>query len=230
MVSTNLVARTLTPWEAARADIQTGGYGRTGRRWVSDRGGLWLSAVLPTPGAAARWSILPLAAGWAVIEALDSLGVKDLRIRWPNDIMLGSRKLAGLLLERFSPDTAVIGLGLNVFNHPDAADPTLTGSVVSLAELLPSPGSLAEITSAMLTALRDVHQVLLHDGFARIAADLSARRMSTTLVELTLNGHHTPLRGRFRGIDENGRLRLTTADGVRGSFAAHQVALMRELA
>jgi BirA family biotin operon repressor/biotin-[acetyl-CoA-carboxylase] ligase len=229
LTSTNLVARALPAWHAVRADTQTGGYGRTGRTWVSDAGGLWISAVLPTPGPSANWAILPLAAGWAVTEVLVSLGLQNPRVRWPNDIMIGKRKLAGLLLERFSPDTAVVGLGMNVFNRPGLADTTLAGTAVTLAELLPAPGTLAEITTRVLSALRAMHEELLNDGFGRIAADLSGRRLRTARVELNLTGHHTPLRGRFRGIDSTGRLKLTTDDGVSAVFAAHEVALLREI-
>jgi BirA family biotin operon repressor/biotin-[acetyl-CoA-carboxylase] ligase len=212
-----------------RAKTQTNGYGRTGRNWVSDEGGLWLSAVLPTPGAATSWSILPLAAGWAVIKALESLGVKNLHLRWPNDIMLDHRKLAGLLLERFSPDKAVVGLGINVSNHPDVADPLLAGAVVTLSELLAVPPSLDELASQILHALSDMHEVILRDGFAPIASELNAHHLRARNVELTLNGHHTPLRARFHGIDEAGRLRVSIAEGVKHVFAAHEVALLREL-
>src|SRR5690606_14502638 len=68
--STNSAAAKLPAWHAVRDDLQTDGRGRTGRRWVSDEGGLWLSAVVPCPGQRSRWAILPLAAGWAIIGAL----------------------------------------------------------------------------------------------------------------------------------------------------------------
>ncbi len=134
--STNLAARTLAPWHAVRSDIQTGGYGRTGRSWVSDTGGLWLSAVLPCPGPREPWSILPLAAGWAVIKALNGLHVSGLRLRWPNDILSDQRKLAGLLVERHSADTAIVGIGINIFNSAETADPVLHGMTTRLADLI----------------------------------------------------------------------------------------------
>jgi BirA family transcriptional regulator, biotin operon repressor / biotin---[acetyl-CoA-carboxylase] ligase len=229
LTSTNIHARTLPAWHAVRAATQTRGYGRTGRHWVSDEGGLWLSAVLPTPGPAKFWSILPLAVGWAVIEVLGRLGVQQLHLRWPNDLMLGRRKLAGLLLERFSPATAVVGLGINVTNRPAAADPQLDGAVVTLADILPAPPTLDTLSAEILSALSDMHARLLRDGFAPIASDLNAHHLQPCNVELTLHGHHTPLRAHFYGIDECGRLRVSTAEGVKRVFAAHEVALLREL-
>ncbi|WP_269799074.1 biotin--[acetyl-CoA-carboxylase] ligase [Geminisphaera colitermitum] len=143
--STNPIAgKQFSAWHALRALTQTASYGRTGRSWTSDPGGLWLSANLPcpatTPAERARWAILPLAAGWAVIDALTALGVTGLRLRWPNDIMTGSRKLAGLLVERFTPDTVTVGIGLNLTNSPEHAHPALAGTTARLADLLfPSP-------------------------------------------------------------------------------------------
>jgi BirA family transcriptional regulator, biotin operon repressor / biotin---[acetyl-CoA-carboxylase] ligase len=115
--STNRLARTFAPWHAIRADVQTGGYGRTGRTWISDAGGLWLSAVLPCPGPRERWEVLPLAVGHALISALTGLGAASLRLRWPNDILSGRRKLAGLLVERHDAHTAVVGIGINIFDR-----------------------------------------------------------------------------------------------------------------
>ncbi len=229
LVSTNPHARTLPAWHAVRAATQTGGYGRTGRHWVSDRGGLWLSAVLPTPGPASFWSILPLAAGWAVIEVLSGLGIQNLHLRWPNDIMLGRRKLAGLLLERFSPDTAVVGLGINVTNQPAREDASLLGSTVNLAELLPTAPELDALAAAILSALADMQDKLLTEGFAPIAETLNTRHLRARRVEITLNGHPRPLCARFHGIDDTGRLRVATEDGVSRLFAAHDIALLREL-
>ena len=137
--STNLAAAALPPWSAVRAEVQRAGRGRQGRPWVSDRGGLWFSAVLPTPGNTAPWALLPLAAGWAVLSAVRELGLSTARLRWPNDILVDRRKLAGILVDKFSSDAAVVGIGLNVFNHPAAADPALVDQAICLADLLPAP-------------------------------------------------------------------------------------------
>jgi BirA family biotin operon repressor/biotin-[acetyl-CoA-carboxylase] ligase len=84
VTSTNALAAHLPPWSAVRADEQTAGRGRSGRPWVSDRGGLWLSAVVPTPGDPAVWALLPLATGWALLTVLHELEVAGARLRWPD--------------------------------------------------------------------------------------------------------------------------------------------------
>ena len=220
----------MSPWHAVRADIQTGGYGRTGRSWVSDTGGLWLSAVLPCPGPREPWSVLPLAAGWAVIEALRGLGVSGLRLRWPNDILAGDRKLAGLLVERHSPDTAVVGIGINVFNSPEAASPALQGTTTRLADLLPAGGhTLDDIAGLVLTALAQAHALLLDGQFPRIVDDLNQSWARSRLVALTLSGQPAACIGRFLGIDHQGRLLLGERDGAEHTYDATRVALLREL-
>ena len=227
--STNPVAGRLPAWHAVRAHTQSAGRGRTGRHWVSDAGGLWLSAVLPCPGPRSRWNILPLAAGHAVLTALTEFGVTDLRLRWPNDLMAGRGKLAGLLVERFTDTTAVIGLGLNIFNQPTAADPSLTTPTARLADLVPGNYSIDDIAGHILHALGRTHSNLLLYGFGHIAAALNRTWSEPRLVAVTLNGDRAPFTGHFLGIDDTGRLRLATGrDDIR-LYDATEVALLREL-
>jgi BirA family biotin operon repressor/biotin-[acetyl-CoA-carboxylase] ligase len=229
--STNILAARLPAWHAVRADTQTDGRGRTGRHWTSDTGGLWLSAVVPCPGPRENWARLPLAVGWALLDTLASLGAVDLRLRWPNDILAGSRKLAGLLVERHTPDTAVVGIGLNVFNHPESDDATLRGATARLADLVAlGDRNLDDIAALVLCAVARAHQTLCHEGFSPIAAALNDRWSQPRLVALTLADQTQPVLGNFLGIDPAGNLILRARDGSTRTFDAHRVALLRELA
>ena len=227
--STNSAASRHPPWSAVRAGVQTAGRGRTGRPWVSDAGGLWLSAVLPCPGDRARWSILPLAAGWAIITALEKLGVPALRLRWPNDIMSGRRKLAGLLIERFQDDSAVVGIGLNVTNAPEAVDPSLVGSTARLADLIEPGLCMDELTDLLLVSIRRAHTMVVNNEFGVITRALNDQWSQPRLVSIRLHGHAHPFTGLFIGVDEAGRLRVATDyNGIR-VYDASQVSLLREL-
>jgi BirA family biotin operon repressor/biotin-[acetyl-CoA-carboxylase] ligase len=121
---------------AVVADIQEAGRGSRGRSWSSPPGGLWLS-VLARPRAAAL-EVLSLRVGLAVTEVLDGVGAGGIALKWPNDLMLGDRKCGGILCEArwqgATPAWVVIGLGLNVANHPPAA---LADSATHLAAVLP---------------------------------------------------------------------------------------------
>ncbi|HLP07487.1 MAG TPA: biotin--[acetyl-CoA-carboxylase] ligase [Opitutaceae bacterium] len=224
--STNRHAAALPPWTAVTARTQSAGRGRHDRHWVSDTGGLWLSAVVPATGPAERWSLLPLAAGLALCEAFTALGLAGHRLRWPNDIMVGRAKLAGILVERFRPDTAVVGLGINYANRPEAAAPELAGSVARLTDLLAVPPALPALRDTVLSALRRAHGLLAaHDSAALVTALMPYWRRLP--VDVTLRPDGEKCSGTFVGVDPDGRLLLQSPVGLR-SLAPHEVELLRE--
>jgi BirA family biotin operon repressor/biotin-[acetyl-CoA-carboxylase] ligase len=145
--STQTVARA---WAAAGApegavvlaDHQRAGRGRRGRAWSAPPGAaLLFSVVLRPPIPVARWPELGLAAGCAVAEAVDTVAEVGARLKWPNDVLAGGRKLAGVLAEGLAgPDPAVVlGIGINVSQAEGDWPPELAGRAVSLA-MLGRPG------------------------------------------------------------------------------------------
>ena len=122
------------------AEHQTAGRGRLGRDWTAPRGsGLTFSVLLrPTGVAAKRWPLLPLLVGVGVVEAVRRVARVDAVLKWPNDVLVGDRKLGGILAERVdTPDgpAAVVGVGLNLALQeselpvPTAISLTLAGAV-----------------------------------------------------------------------------------------------------
>jgi BirA family biotin operon repressor/biotin-[acetyl-CoA-carboxylase] ligase len=218
--STNLVAGKLNAWHAVRADTQSAGRGRFQRSWVSDAGGLWLSAVVPT-GSDRR--ALPLVAGLAVIESLKQFGVSSARLRWPNDIMVNDRKLAGLLVDTFSPQCAVIGIGVNVTNQPEKHDSALKDVAIRLADLVPQTPSLPKLTESILTTLRVVVQSYSSRGFSAVRDRINQLWGPPRQVAIDLDGVQQT--GLFTGVDDDGRLLLQG----QAPLQPHQVKLLREL-
>ncbi|TAG28790.1 MAG: biotin--[acetyl-CoA-carboxylase] ligase, partial [Verrucomicrobia bacterium] len=140
------------------------------------------------------------------------------------------RKLAGLLVERHTAHTAVVGIGLNVFNGPESADPTLHGTTTRLAELIDLRGtSLDHVTTLVLRALACAHRRLSTEGFSPIAADLNRTWQQPRLVALTVAGVNTDAIGTFHGIDALGHLLLRSCDGRLSTYDATRVAHLREL-
>src|SRR5680860_284177 len=121
--STNTEARRLAGAGAGSgtlvtSDGQTGGRGRQGRPWTSPAGALAYSVVLRRPVEVP--STLPLQVGVAVCEAVESFGVERAEVKWPNDVWIDGRKVAGILVEARPQDGwAVIGIGLNVVVAPE---------------------------------------------------------------------------------------------------------------
>ena len=195
------------------AEHQTAGRGRFDRTWETPaRSALTLSLLLVPRVPAADWPWLPLLAGYAVARALRQLGVAA-TLKWPNDVLLDDRKLAGILTERVDTPTGpavVVGVGLNVdqtreeLPHDGATSLALEGVAVERTELL----------SALLRSLRTEY-----DAFQRgeLAALRSAYATScATLgreVSVALPNGET-LVGEATGIDEGGRLLVEGPDGV----------------
>jgi BirA family biotin operon repressor/biotin-[acetyl-CoA-carboxylase] ligase len=224
--STNDYARDLPPWHAIRALRQTAARGRHGRRWDSGEGGLWTSIVLPLGPPDRGWSAFPLAAGLAVVSTLRGLGLMQARLRWPNDVLVGPKKICGILMERFTSDRVVVGLGLNVSNDPAASDPELSTIATSLAGELPIAPPIEDIYHDLLVALRVLHGRVAEEGFAALADDINRHWGGTREVELHVANE--VIRGPFLGIDNRGDL-LVEINGHPVSHSAPHVQLMREV-
>jgi BirA family biotin operon repressor/biotin-[acetyl-CoA-carboxylase] ligase len=222
--STNLVAAALPVWQAVRAETQTAGRGRFDRAWVSDKGGLWLSAVVPATAAVAG---LPLVAGLAVCETLRQLGVEQLRMRWPNDVLVNDRKLAGLLVDQFATDRLVIGIGINVNNQPEASAPRLKNLTTRLAEWVRPTPLLAGITRMLLAELRVLLLDLSNDGFTGMLGRVNELWGRSRQVELALDSGL--VRGVFGGVDQRGCLLLQDEAGSVAVYGPSQVRHLQEI-
>jgi len=224
--STNDFARALGPWESVRAKRQTGARGRHGRKWESGEGGLWTSVVLPLDPPGQGWAAFPLAAGLAVVSLLRSLGLRDARLRWPNDVLLGPQKICGILMEKFAPDRVVVGLGLNVSNDPADADPSLATIATSLVRELPLAPPIEELYEDLLISLRTLHGRVAEEGFASLADEINHHWGGTREVEVSMASGS--VRGRFLGIDPRGDL-ILEVNGATEIRTAPHVTLLREV-
>lgn len=162
--STNDLARRLAaggavPGTLVVADAQTTGRGRVGRPWDSPRGlGLWLSMIAPAPTGAASAGSLPLRVGVAIARALDPVLAAGLvGIKWPNDLVIGGRKMGGILCEGAwegrVAGPVVVGVGLNVLQTEAELPPAVRGSAVSLSMAAGRPITRLGVADAVVPAL-----------------------------------------------------------------------------
>ena len=182
------------------ADAQTAGRGRMGRTWRSEPGaGIWLT-LIERPRDASAIEVLSLRIGLALAPVLDEFTATPVRLKWPNDLYVGDRKLAGILVEARwrdgAPDWAAVGFGLNVRVPPDQPRATALRAGVSrlevLGELVPALRAAAFARGGLTTAELD--------AFAR--RDLARGR---PCVE--------PAQGTVRGISAAGELLVLTPEG-----------------
>lgn len=205
--STNDICRGLPPWSAVRADAQTKGRGRFGRSFVSGIGGLWLSAVVPTPSPPEIWAGFSLRVGASLLSHLKSLGLAVARLRWPNDILCGPRKLAGLIIEQPASGSSIVGFGMNVFNEPWNDSPELKETATRLADWISPVPDLENLASGILAALADAHAQMLATGMRGAIDELNAHWIEPQPVEILLSQGGT-VRGSFVGLAPSGHLRL----------------------
>lgn len=213
-----------------QAGSQSGGKGRTGRNWQSPSGNLYASLLLRPEVPIARALQLSLLAGIAAHDAIMGLAAgagkaPDLRLKWPNDILLGDAKMGGILLESTSQSgdempAIVIGTGLNLASAPQELDRPVTSLAANGVNVTPARAmsSLTWATAEWLSLWDGGH------AFDRIRAAWLERAQP---VGGTISVHigEDRLSGRFLGIDEVGALRMSLASGEERRITAGDVSL-----
>jgi BirA family biotin operon repressor/biotin-[acetyl-CoA-carboxylase] ligase len=155
-------------------------------------------------------------AGLAVAVALEKLGVAEVRLKWPNDVLIQGRKLAGILVElrpgRGRIPAAVIGIGLNIALPPGVAVPH-QGAVAALADALAGEPDRHQVLAAILAELQDLLDLYTLAGFAALRGAWQQRHAHAGALVRIL-GEGADLTGVCEGVDEDGALLLRTDQGL----------------
>ena len=209
-----------TPW-LLTTDAQSAGRGRLGRAWLTTPGDALLLSVALRLRQQTALAPLTLACGVAVAETLQAAGVA-VRLKWPNDVLLEGRKLAGILaelaLDARGARAVVLGIGLNLALPAQAIGQPAALPAAALAEVLDETTLratrahwIARVGAAALQALATFDG----DGFApfhaRFERLLAWRGQRVALQE----AGQAPVEGVLEGVDALGRLRVTTTHGER---------------
>lgn len=213
--STNDVARALAKQGAAEgttvvAEAQTAGRGRKGRHWASPPGGLWLSIVLRPSLPLEAWPLIGFAAGAGTAAALESVSGKTIQLKWPNDLILDSRKVGGVLVES-AEGVVILGIGINA----NIAIEDLPGDIrPSATTLLTSLGRIIDLSALVREILGQVEA--FYDSMHRdpqSILDAWRRRSFLTGRRVQVSGVNS-LDGVAEDIDDNGALLIRTSQGV----------------
>ena len=201
---------------AAVARVQAAGRGRGGRAWVSPPGNLHVTMVLRPGGSARQAPELGFVVALAVAEAVDALLGPGTALKWPNDVMRGGAKLAGILLERQDDGAVLAGIGANVAHAPEG----LPYKVTSLA-LLGSDATPDALLALLLDRLDEGWNAWRAAGFAGVRARWLARGPAPgAALQVRLGAERVA--GQFAGLAADGALLLDTVNG-RQSFVAGNV-------
>jgi len=160
--STNLklmemAAQGAPAWTTVIADSQSGGMGRSGNAWWSPPGGLYMSILIREIEAAGQISRVPILAALAVLDALGETA-EPVRVKWPNDVLAGERKLAGILIQARTEGKKVLwivaGFGINV-QRPEGDAPEGVSSRIAYAQDLCPGISRDWLARSLAEGLRD---------------------------------------------------------------------------
>jgi len=199
------------------AESQTAGRGRQGRSWFSAEGSaLAMSWLMRPESDPVSWGLIPLLTGLAAVECLHDLGLDAAKLKWPNDILVNDRKLAGILCEStLGPNSSVVvGLGMNLsWGGPRPAE--IADIATSLdSELTDSPERL-EIARAVLGGFERLWQECMEPVRSEgLIERYSSHCQTLQLQQITLSSvDGTVLAGRPTGVDQTGALVLRTSAG-----------------
>jgi BirA family biotin operon repressor/biotin-[acetyl-CoA-carboxylase] ligase len=177
------------------AEVQERGRGRRGRTWLSPRGGLYASFILRPD------QLLSLRAGVALARALRDLGICA-ALKWPNDVLVAERKIAGILIET-TERWAIVGMGVNLERAP-------LPSSTCVKEEAKIPPTMDILLRSILANL----EVLRSGEILEAYRELSATIGREVQIEMEAPGAPRVIRGRATGIDRNGRLLVEGDDGT----------------
>lgn len=212
------VARTGAPHGSVYfSETQTAGRGRSDHRWDSLHGeGIYVSVVLRPQAPSAHWSLLPLCAGLAVMEAMRTIAEVEPDLRWPNDVLVAGRKLCGMLVEAGTDERgekfAVAGIGINV--HQQAFPAELAVLATSLDREAGRAISRQSLLVCLLQSLeRETHGLADEAGLRAI---LERTEKSSTWMRGRDVEVHGPqaCRGVTAGLDAHGFLRVKTVEKI----------------
>jgi BirA family biotin operon repressor/biotin-[acetyl-CoA-carboxylase] ligase len=188
---------------------QTGGRGRRGRHWASPVGNLYTSTILRPDCPAQRAAELGFAAALAVADIVPA--GREVRVKWPNDVLVGGGKIAGILLESAIGQTGqvqhvVAGIGVNVGFAPQLPEMRYPGSALGGSV----EAALEKLTAALAARLAEWRR----EGFETVRAAWLAKA-GPLGAEVDVKLGEGLVRGRFAGLDREGALLLDTATGPR---------------
>jgi len=207
------------------AERQMAGRGRRGRKWVSPFAeNIYYSLVLRIEGGMRQLEGLSLIVGLAVMQVLRELGVPGVGLKWPNDVLVGQKKIAGILLELVGDPAdvchVVLGVGINVnMQMTDEVDQQWTSMRLQVGKVFDRNLLVAEL-GVMLQKYLERHRV---GGFSAIQAEWEQNHLWQGCAVSLIAGVNQ-IDGEVLGIDSQGALRLKV-DGVEKVFSGGELSL-----
>ena len=200
------------------ADEQTAGRGRLGRHWVSTKGkGIWMSILLKPEIQPVDAPKLTIVAALAIAKALQSCCQLEARIKWPNDIVVGSKKLCGILTEMSAEADeikyVIIGIGINANLELDDFGSEVSNTATSISIESDRTVSRKALVASVLYEFEEVYKVFIRDGSIKHFLDEYKSKSAVLGKEVRLISKKEEIIGSAVDISEKGHLVVKLADG-----------------
>ena len=202
------------------AEKQTGGKGRSGRKWVSPKGGIWMSIILQPKFDISITTLFPIASSLALSYAIEKVFKKTPELKWPNDITIKGKKVAGMLvdvsLESNRIENLVLGVGINFDVDVKQIEKNLKNTpnfygVATLRDLNKNAKPI-ELVQQFLQELEKIYNLLNEQKTKKIISEWT-KRSSTIGKEVEINTINGKVKGKAQRIDEDGALVVSNKNG-----------------
>ena len=198
------------------SDLQTGGKGRLARKWESPKGGLWMSICLKPKGELVgdKLGIIPLLSGCATARAVKGVSDLNARVKWPNDIIVNHKKMAGILSESIMHGEerwVIVGIGINI-NNPVQEGYEFSDISTSITEETGKEFDLEELRVQLICEFERLYNMAEAGKDAEVLDEW--REIADTLgKKVSINRISGEINGIARDIDEVGALILELHNG-----------------
>jgi BirA family biotin operon repressor/biotin-[acetyl-CoA-carboxylase] ligase len=198
---------------------QTGGKGRSGRKWVSPKGGIWLSIILHPKFDISITTLFPIASALALSNSLEKMLKISPELKWPNDLTIKGKKIAGMLvdasLESNRIENLVLGVGINFDVDVKQIEKILKGSsnfygVASLSEQKRKIKPI-ELVQSFLVEFEKIYELLNTKQTKKIISEWT-KRSSTIGKNVQLDTRGGKIKGKAIKIDDDGALVISNKD------------------
>lgn len=208
------------------SESQSQGRGKLGRSWFSPKGGIYLSIIIKPHINLVEGSLITILGSLAVARAIRGLTHLEANLKWPNDVMIHGRKVAGVLTEKGSSDSFIVGIGINVNTRKASFPDELRSESTSIRAELGSKVNLEKLIPVLLEEFEKLYLIFLSQGAEKILDEWKtlSSALKTWVKVLTANGEYE---GKIMDLGKSGELILRDSDGNIQRFTTGEVVKLR---
>ena len=223
VISTNTLAKFLSMNDVENGTViisekQTQAKGRSGKHWASPLGGVWLSIILNPNVDHSKLPLITLATGVAVAKTLESIGVENPEIKWPNDIMINGKKVCGILTEAVAKfntiENVIIGVGIDANLDIEQFPEELQSGTTTLKKELGRDGNENLLIKTFLEEFEKISEQFSHEGYEDILKEWRKRSYSIGKIVEVREPFNTYYDAYVLGISKEGALVVEKIDGT----------------